>query len=155
MGRSVRLQRGGGRPFVHAAAHAFDRVGERAWTLAHWVTCDENSATQAVVAVFGERASDRMIDWDDDATLLREVRSRALAWAPDQLPHGASVVAARIAAMPAAQREVVELAVVGRLAPTTIARSTGASAREVSILLNAGVRELEASAGRRGERLEV
>ena len=151
MQSNTRKWQRGGRSLVRpdamssAASRAFDRIGDRAWTLALWLTGDERQSGDAVAAAFSMRASDPDCAWDDDGELLREVRLQALGRIVAPRVDAGGATAAELAAMAPQQREVMELAVVGRVLPDTIARLTGSTPREVMELLKAGLGQLAAS----------
>ena len=128
-------------------ARAFERLGDRAWTLALWLTGHEGASGDAVAAAFAMCASAPHHAWEDDGEILREVRLQALARidAPRRTDDEGGRMAALVAAMRPLQREVIELAVIGRIVPASIARLLGMPPQDVLELLATGLRELAGS----------
>lgn len=122
------------------------------------MTGDEQRSSDVVVASFFDRAGDAATDWTDDAGLLRDVRRRAMEQSRPEVPaREPGGIAAVVRAMPALQREVVELALVAQVAVPEIARALGVPRAVVSDLVAAGLRAIRdgESVGQRGERAQV
>ena len=109
-----------------AAVELYDAVGTRAYTLARWITGDDALACAAVIAAFGS------IDGHDaSASVLRDVRRRALAAAPRRAHRSTrgterhiSATAQALRDLPEPQRELIELVVIGRSDLASVATAT-------------------------------
>jgi hypothetical protein len=140
---------------AEAVGAVVDRLGSRAWALAVWTLGDETRAAEVVVAAFRLPALMPGGARVDDASLLCHVRREAVEVAkstpqaparrfqrrPDVDTDALSVPDA-IALLPDAQREVIELATLGRLSATAIAGATGLPRGEVISLLAAAMRTM-------------
>ncbi len=138
-----------------AVGEVFDRLGSQAWALAVWTLGDEKRAAEVVVAAFKLPALMPGGARVDDASLLCFVRREAVEVArstpqtparhaqrrPDVDTDALSVPDV-IALLPEAQREVIELTMLGRLSATAIAGATGLPRGEVISLLAAAMRTM-------------
>jgi len=141
-----------------AAVEAFDRVGAQAWRVALWIVRDEKLAHDIVVEAFAHpREATRRIP--DDASLLYDVRRRAIE-AASRPPRSASDrttalepdrISSAVAHLEEPQRAVVELAIIGELNATAIARATYVPRKTVIALLADALRRLATTQAQPGE----
>jgi len=142
-----------------AAVEAFDRVGAQAWRVALWIVRDEQLAHDIVVEAFAHpREATRRIP--DDASLLYDVRRRAIEAATSRPTTSASDqtteleperMSSAVARLAEPQRAVVELAIIGELNATAIARATYVPRKTVIALLADALRRLATTQAQPGE----
>jgi Sigma-70, region 4 len=121
---------------------AFDRLGSRAWTLVMGIVGNEEQAKAIVVAAFCPGIA--VAAHGSDGTVLCQLRRDAIqaaAVAPE-IGGQSSPVLGAIASLPAEQREVIELATIGRLSAIEIADAIGLPRTEVIRLIACGMRTL-------------
>jgi hypothetical protein len=128
---------------VELVAVQFDRVGGRAWTLAVWMMEDQQLAADVVVETFTPLEPTRRRAAGDDASLLCDLRRRAIATVPARAGPGDGGTADAITSLPEEQRAVIELVLRGRLDVAAIAAATMTPRAEVITSLAAAARTLE------------
>ncbi|MEO9176551.1 MAG: hypothetical protein ABI317_13635 [Gaiellales bacterium] len=101
---------------------AVDRVGARAWAVAIWIVQDEQLASAILVAAFARASDEGRSGPQHDASLVSDVRRKAIAARPGPPERAASgTVRSAITGLPEPQRGILELALLGRLTVPAIA----------------------------------
>ena len=141
------------------AADRLEHLGARAWALALWIVDDEHLAERTVIAAFRDAQDAVECGCHYDASLLFDVRRRAIAAVEHDTVHVAghetrglatratfegnrNGVRRAVTSLPERQRAVLEFVLLGRLSATAIASRMKLSRAEVASHLAEAMRTL-------------